>query len=424
MSRRLLAKAIGVNEDQVSRGRPFFAVYLLLFSALTIGDAASVALFTSRVGAERLPVWYALTALGSLLLIGGYLTQVSKIDSGQMFFYILAATSGTWLIAWSVHSQVGTFAYGVLFVSREIALTMVLMHFGTFLQDYFTRAELNRILPAIYAGGRCGGIVGGFAVTMLSQRIGVIHLILLAIALLGGAAVAIGWIVRHTPTRDEPEPQREITAPKETATPWQTVRKFLQQVVRVPLLYWLTWTTLLFVLCRWMLMYQYTAGFEAYFANENALARFLGIYTQASLSISLLLQLFIVPRLVSRLGVAKSHFIYMTSVLFCLLSNLWTGGVVTATASRFVEAELRFGLRNPLNQMLVNRFPKKQRIAVRGWSLGWLIPCGTLLASGLITGLQVVGGPQAIAWAGCCGGVLLVVAGWKVGRAYNRYEAD
>ncbi len=72
----------------------------------------------------------------------------------------------------------------MLFVTREIALTMVLMHFGTFLQDYFLRSELNRLLPIIYAGGRVGGILGGGMLGWLAQRIGTVQLVPVVVLLL------------------------------------------------------------------------------------------------------------------------------------------------------------------------------------------------------------------------------------------------
>src|SRR2546421_237459 len=67
--------------------------------------------------------------------------------------------------------------FGVLFVTREIAFTLVLMHFGTYLQDYFTRSELNRVLPVIYGGGRVGGIAGGWLLEHLSGTLGPLNVV-------------------------------------------------------------------------------------------------------------------------------------------------------------------------------------------------------------------------------------------------------
>lgn len=441
----LLSRALGLQRAELLRALPFFSVYLLLFTALTVADGVAVSLFASRIGADSLPLWYAATAVLSLVLISLYLTQATRRSGDQMFGWILAVIALLFLGAWWVHQQRGGLVpLGTLFVTREIALTMVLMHFGTFLQDYFLRSELNRILPIIYAGGRVGGIIGGGALGSLAQRFGTIQLVPGIVLLLLVAWAGILWIARVIPPRDEEAAEAAALAGGASAagiatTPgtlaadaravgqpvdvsessWDSVRRFLRTVIQCPLLGWLTATTLLFIGCRWFLAYQYTAHFEHHFADDVALAGFLGRYTQIALLISLVLQLFVVNRLVRWLGVSATHFLYSVLVMGGLLGNLFASGLAVAVASRFLESELRFGLRNPVNQMMVNRFPKRTRIVVRGWSLGWLIPVGTLIASGLIASLLAVAGPVAVAVVGVVLGVGFVVAARRAGIAYD-----
>lgn len=437
----LLSRALGLERVELLRALPFFGVYLLLFTALTVADGVAVSLFASRIGADSLPLWYSATAVLSLVLISLYLTQATRRSGDQMFGGILAVVSLLFLGAWWVHQQRGgVVPLGTLFVTREIALTMVLMHFGTFLQDYFLRSELNRILPIIYAGGRVGGIIGGGALGALAQRFGTIQLVPGIVLLLLIAWAGIVWIARVIPPRDEEAAEaaaaagtdaaattastlaadaRAVSPPTASDSSWSSVRRFLRFVLQCPLLGWLTATTLLFIGCRWFLAYQYTSHFEHHFADDVALASFLGRYTQIALLISLVLQLFVVNRLVRWLGVPATHLLYSVLVLGGLLGNLFASGLAVAVASRFLESELRFGLRNPVNQMMVNRFPKRTRIVVRGWSLGWLIPLGTLIASALIACLLAASGPVAVAVVGVVLGVGFVVAAHRAGQAYD-----
>jgi ATP/ADP translocase len=356
------------------------------------------------------------------------------------------------LAAWLVYSRWGGAApLGTLFVTREIALTMVLMHFGTFLQDYFLRSELNRILPVIYAGGRVGGIIGGGALGWFAERIGTVNLVPGVVALLLVSWGTIIWISLAIRPRDEdaeelqpfadlsgrsmsdastqmrlsdadgsaPQPHQPGESQPSLVT---CIQRFLNRVVTCPLLGWLTVATLLFIICRWFLAYQYTAFFEGHFDDDVELARFLGRYTQIALLISLFLQLFVINRLVSWLGVSSTHLLYSVLVTGGLIGNVLASSLPVAVASRFLESELRFGLRNPVNQMMVNRFAKRIRIVVRGWSLGWLIPIGTLVASGLIAALLRLGGPLAVAVVGLPVGICFVLSAIRVGRAYDRFE--
>jgi hypothetical protein len=438
---------MGLTEQQFHRGLPFFVVYSMLFGALTITDAAAVALFVSRVGAASLPKWYVVNAVGSLSIISLYLMLVSPSNSAKMFQWILATIFGVWLLAWALQGRAGLMAFGLLYVSREIALTMVLMHFGTFLQDYFQRQELNIVLPAIYAGGRLGGIIGGAIVWQLAGAMGTNNLVLISLVLLACSYWGTRRISHGLSRADDAQPaanptemsgkdnvtesfasvtasdiSRERPCKAQQASPLARANAFLIEVVRIPLLRWLTVTTLVFVVCRWLLVFQYSSALEARFPNDADLAAFLGIYTQVALGLSLILQVFVVTRLVQLLGVGWTHFIYCTSVFGCLGTNFLTSGLATAVLSRFVETELRFGLRNPVNQMLVNRFPKAKRIAVRGWSLGFLIPVGTLTASFLISSVQALGYSRGVGLLGVLFGLTYAISGRAVDRAYRAYS--
>ena len=448
--RRILATVLSVEADQLTRATPFFSVYLCLFAALTMADAIAVTLFASRVGAAALPLWYSITAVCSLLVVSIYLVWATVVDSSRLFSWILCLIATVWMLAWGGQVWLpGPIPAGIMFVSREMAQTLVLMHFGTFLQDYFLRSELNRILPVIYAGGRVGGIAGGACITVLAERLGTANLILIAVGLVSLAWIGILLIRRLIHQQDELETENRIAAnavsstemanaansadsadsarvaastSADTGTFTYRMIHFTQQVISIPLLKWLTVGTLCFVGCRWILAYQYTATFETEFADEAALARFLGFYTQIALAVSLLMQLLLVNRIVNWIGVANTHWVYSFIVLSGLAGNLLWIGLPIAVASRFIEAELRFGLRNPVNQMLINRFSKKMRIVVRGWSLGFLIPVGTLMVSGVIYWLLNWQGTWAVAVAGVLVGVAYLVSSWKIGQAYQNHK--
>jgi hypothetical protein len=53
----LLRKLLFLRPGELDRARPFFLLYLLLFTAFSIADALSVSLFVTQVGSERLPFY-------------------------------------------------------------------------------------------------------------------------------------------------------------------------------------------------------------------------------------------------------------------------------------------------------------------------------------------------------------------------------
>src|SRR5262249_10583452 len=159
-------------------------------------------------------------------------------------------------------------------------------------------------------------------------------------------------------------------------------------------------SSVLYMVVRWFLNYQYNHFFEGYFADSAALAEFLGRYTQVALLLSLLLQLFVVNRLVAWVGLRGAYLGYGALVCGGALVCAPPMRVGVAVFSRLLETELRFGLRNPLMQLLTNKFSKALRIRVRAWTMGVLTPLGTLTSSALLAGLVRGGAAGLVPWAG------------------------
>ena len=423
----MLSRLLGLPAEDLRRASPFFAVYFVLFTGLTLADGVSVALFASRIGIQRMPAWYAVTAVCTLVVISLYVTQANRASSPRMFGWILAVTALMFLSSWAGYHWRGDLApLGMLFVTRELVFTLILMHFGTYLQDYFPRVGLNQILPFIYAGGRLGGILGGGLLGWGPESWATIDFVPIVVGCFGLGWLLILRISRTVSPCEESTQANEIEAEPNQTDPGVADKPLRLTLLRLciqqfgnPLFFWLTATTLTFILCRWFMAYQYTVVFEESFADDVALARYLGRYAQVALAMSLLIQLLLINRLVQRIGVGKAHLFYGGCVAVALVSQTLLANLPLATATRFIENELRFGFRNPLNQMFVNRFHRSMRILVRAWSLGWLIPLGTLLASGLLYLLAQVEAIHALQLAGAVLGVVYLWCACRIAKAYD-----
>jgi AAA family ATP:ADP antiporter len=407
-----------LRDGELGRLLPFFALYLLASAAFTLADGLTLTLFVKRAGAHDLPLAYGGIAVANLLLIGLYVVFADRAGSARVFYLILGATAGVYLLAWTAVRFLngGEGWFGAMFVGREIAFTLVLMHFGTFIQDYFTRDEMNRVLPLIYAGGRVGGIAGGAILQHLSGPLGVLDLVPVFVGLLAAVLVLLTVVVArcapaHAPEDDHSDDGVAGADPAREAEARRSLRGFLRFAWSSPLLFWIGVTTVLFVVCRWALNFQYSAYFADHFADGVALAEFLGSYTQVALAVSLLVQVFLVNRLVAWVGLKGAHFLYTALLAAGLGLALWPMTLAAAVFGRLVEAELRFGLRNPVTQLLTNKFSKPLRIRVRAWTFGVLIPAATLAAAAALAGLT----GAAVGWFGALAGAA------HLGSAFGLY---
>jgi len=402
----MLQRLLFLREGELGRLIPFFCLYLVLFSALTLADGASLTLFLRHVGPAQLPAAYCLIALLNLGLIGWYVMRAEETGSGRVFATILLASVLAFLLGWAALKLGGGSGwYGLFFVCREVSFTLILMHFGTYLQDYFTRDEMNRVMAVVYSGGRVGGLLGSWALEQLAGRMTLLDLALIFVVLCSLSLLLIRRIGRTLPpVSEESGSDAGLVSPGEDRETLElqartSVAGFLRYVWLCPLLFWTTVTSILFVGCRWVLNYQYGHFLGSHFHDEVAMARFLGRYTQIALVVSLLMQVLVVNRLIARVGLKGAHFIYSVLLFGAAAWNLRTMTLAQALFSRLVETELRFGLRNPVQQLIINRFSRSLRLRVRAWTLGLLVP-GSTLAGSLALGLAARNGPGMVAWLG------------------------
>jgi ATP:ADP antiporter, AAA family len=433
----MLGKLLFLESGDLRRLLPFFGLYLMVFAMLSVGDGMSLSLFVHKVGVHQLPLYYGITAVCNLLLIWVYIQNVGRISNYDYFKYILYFSVISFLAAWlkiSWGSGGNVESYGAFFIFRELSFTLVIMHFGTFLQDFFKRQELNRMLPIVYAGGRIGGILGGVLLASIAHWVGTLNLVFVYLVLGVVSLVILSKLkaLPHAPIEhdviESPSIPPETSSQKRSDThtsdtestdsPMESAQKpsFWKFVKASPLLYWMNVTTLFFILCRWVLNYQYNGYFQTYFSSESEMTEFLGWYTAIALTLSLCLQLFVMNRLIAWIGLNGAHFLFALFILSCMGLNMLPMTLETAIYSRLIETEFRVGFRNPVNILMTNLFPRAYRTQARAWNMGGVIPLATLMASVLLQGFQTQWGTQWISLFGLSLAVLYFMASFGIYR--------
>jgi MFS family permease len=165
-------------------------------------------------------------------------------------------------------------------------------------------------------------------------------------------------------------------------------------------------TTVQFILCRWILNFQYNQYFEHFFKTQEEMASFMGWYSAIALTGSLLIQLFVINRVIHWIGLKGAHFVFTLFLLLGMGLNLQPMGLELAIFSRLLETEFRVGFRNPVHILLTNQFPREHRTRARAWLMGMVIPLGTLLASIL---LMWIIREDWVQWLSILGAVLSLV---------------
>jgi len=406
----MLSRLLHLEPGQLFRALPFFALYAILFAALSLLDGLSLALFVKQVGAERLPLVYLAAAGLVFLAVVIYIARAEAHDTATVFAWILLVPAVVLLAAWIALARGGSrFEWlGAVFICREVGMTMVLLHFGNFLRDFLPQFDLLRVMPFVYAGGRLGGLAGGALLEWLAIPIGPEPLLGLVVALLLAATAAMLLIRRRY--RLVAEARRAVGTAGSVS-----IRQFARMVGTDPLLRWITISTIAFFACRTFVVFRYSSFFEQAFPDDVALSAFLGRYVQLAMLASVAVQLLFASRWIGWVGLGTAHATYGLLIAVAAGLAALPLTLATAVAARFVEVELRYSLRNPVSQLTVNLFPRAIRLRARAWSLGLLIPFSTCVASLAIMALQRAGLPAAISGAtGCLGaGYFLATLGLR-----------
>ncbi len=151
----------GVRERE--RGRVLFFVTLssLVSLALTLGLAATEALFLARSGVEGLPAMFviasAVTVLGSLL----YGLGVGAFRNDSFFCWMLIGAAGLLCVAGGTIRAAPGASTSVLFCFYFVTQAIFLNHYWTFAGDYFDTRTTKRLFPLFAAGNSAGGVLGG-----------------------------------------------------------------------------------------------------------------------------------------------------------------------------------------------------------------------------------------------------------------------
>lgn len=341
---------------------------------LTVGEGLSISLFVKQLGAAQLPFYYIITAVFNFFIVSLYFLIVDKISNLAIFKVVLVVAVMCYLFAWCLayYYTGSTLVYGVLLISREVTHAIIIVHFGNFIMDYFTRSELDSLLPLIYSGGRFGGILGGLILGFFSVIVGVLNLVFFYVVLGVFCLILLFYFDRKCVLVNEIEDTNKYS---------DNLFSFFKYIISMPFLFWLTIFSFLFIVAKTFLNFEYNTYFDSYFSSEIAMAQFIGYYSMIALFISVLMQLFAINRAVSLIGLKGTLAFYNILFFASAFFNIFPMTILTATYARLIENEFRFGIRNPISTLITNKFPKKIRSRARAWTIGVVNPCALFIAS-------------------------------------------
>lgn len=420
-----IARLLNLAPEELGPILQFWLFYGTLAMMLQLGESLSMSLFLKRLGIQYLPMVYITVALLNILFSTLYTFIADRISNRSLFVLIILLSGlgflGVTLLSQTLESPT---LYGLFFIIRETSFTLLILHFGLYVRDFYSSEDSERTFPVIYASGRIGGLCAGAALTLLASRIGTLNLTYLYPVLALLSIVLIYRVEAALPPRHQAKtPKKAHQNLWSLKQGWANFSEGLRFVKTSELLLAMSVATALFVVLRYFLNLEYSSWFSRIFTTEDSLTAFLGLFSSISLAVATGVQLVVTSRLVKTLGVGMINLLFSLTMGVSFWGLLLWPGLYTAMLARFIETELRMSLRNPVMNMFYNAVPDTMRARARAFTFGMVLPLATLVAGIFLFAIE---GSQHLFLITVLGSILslpFLYFSWRQAVAYDASKA-
>ena len=436
----LLRKLLNV---QPGEGRKLAILYLLVFligTSLLWGASISRALFLKRLGVEWLPLMFILSALLTFPVSILYSALVDRVSNSRLLAWMLggiaAVLVAAWLLLFLAGNRVGDGAvpyvvaiYGGLFLIERVQGNLLSVHTWTLLNDYYDIRAAKRTFPILGSAARAAGILGAplvIAVSLFPQIQGD-DLILAWVVVLGlgvwFTAMVPRWLAGD---RQEARPAGgpRATAPRAGAPAqgyWHNLTEGFRFVSSSNFLKLLALGAFAMTVVLALIDYQASAVFQNSFSTEKDLVIFYSALQIGTSLLALPVQMFLVSRIVSRIGVGQANLIYPLTSLASYAALSVAPTIGSAVAGQFTRDAFRAAVQAPIDNMLYNAVPPKVKGRARAFVRGLLLPLAEI---GVGLALLPVEQAGILSWplivVGATAAIVQVVTALMARRRYTR----
>jgi CRP-like cAMP-binding protein/MFS family permease len=353
--------------DEFKKFLPLFFLNFMLTSGFFLARTAKDAMFYSVVGAENLPWAFILNAL-VIFILGGWISRAQDrlpLKRMMVISWISTAlfTLGFGLIfRIGVTTQLGHIPYFAFFAFFELPYLALTGMFWTFAESYFTERQADYIFPKITGGAHIGTAFAGFLAIFAIPFIGTSGLIFIwsGMLVIGLILILRMWKKEKPAYYSAPEQEESQESKGEGfASGLQAVLRHKYAVL-----------FLLITFCTFFVMsvfdYSLADTSRSILGDDTEkLTVYLGWITAIFGIVAFFIQLFIVPKLVNRMGVANTNLIApsLLTIAGGVLLTIYNFGAAAIARGLFLVNEFVFN--QTLLPFIYGAVPERDRNQVR-----------------------------------------------------------
>ncbi len=179
-------------------------------------------------------------------------------------------------------------------------------------------------------------------------------------------------------------PQSAVPEAEKRSSYFENLREGFQFVAQSNYLRWLAMATLLLMMLMSFLHFYSSDLLESQMNSVEALSNLVGNLTGIANLLMLPFQLFLLGRVIGRVGLGNANLIFPSTTLLIAAGLIFAPGVPSALLADLDYNILRSSVHNPIDSLLYNAVPLRIKGRARAFISGLVLPVGSLLGSSLL----------------------------------------
>jgi AAA family ATP:ADP antiporter len=429
-----------------------FERFLNLFTVVRPGEARTALLLALNVFLILLAYYVLKTVREALILSEGTAELKSYLAAGQVLILALAVPLYGRLVArfprmrlinivtvffvacpvvFYVLAQLGVPLAMIYFVWIGVFSLMIVAQFWSFANDVYTKEEGERLLVIVGFGASLGAVAGARVADRLIEPFGVLQLMLLGAAVLGVQLILTNYIDRTERGRRSPvSTAKAAKAAAPTEKPFTMVfrtRYLLLMGLMLMIINWINTTGeyILGGIVKDNATAMIAAGTAGGLSEGQIIGDFYAKYFSLANAVGLLLQLFVVSRIIKHRGVALAVMI-LPALSFGAYNVLIFLPWLSATmAAKVAENSVDYSLNNTVRNMLFLPCTYEQKFAAKQAIDSFFVRMGDVLSAVLVfLGTLIALPSRGFAAVNAALALVALFLAWRVGRYYKTLTAS
>ena len=413
------SRLLNIREGEGRRTALIYLLYSLSVLGYVWGAPASRALFIEQVGLDSYSFLFVADAVFTLAITLVYTAFVDRVGNARLLAAVCVTTSAALLLAGLLLVSGPTVAFYLFYLISQAVRVVFTVQVWSYTADFYDTRAAKRLFPLLGSAGRVTGFLGGLLFPLIVRTVHAQNIPYLWAGLLAVSA----WLAVRIPHWTENP--ASFTAPGRKTGTWENFQGGWRAIRNSKLLRLLAIGTTAMTLLLALLNFEVDYAFFQRYKDADDLASLFALLTGLANGIALPFQLFLLSRIVNRIGVGWANLFY--PVLAVGTYGLLSAFVLLplAVLGVFVRTAFRWGIRNPLDNMLYNAVPRMVRGRARAFVNALLVPLATFLA-GLILFFVPRGDPLPwyLSILGGVVGLVYLIAAWYIRPAYRQALVD